>query len=132
MAVLPAICDGRQQGDRDHDRRGADEAGQGDEDGAVEDDVRRAAALLLLVEQFEQLPLHAGAAEGHRQLDHGDGDGEGAEQGDAEQAAGDDDEEQPRAEADDEAQSGRAAASQDQSLGGGGGHFVLVSVPDGG
>ena len=85
-----------------------------------------------LVEQFEDLPLHAGAAERDRELDHRDGDGEGAEQGGAEQAAGDEDEQEPRAEADEEAERGGAAASQDQTLGGGGGHPFLLSAPQAG
>ena len=92
----------------EHDRGDADEAGGDDEDDAVDQDVRRRAAALLLVEQFEDLPLQAGAADRDRELDDGDGDRIGAEQGGAEQPAGDEHEQQPRAEADQEAQSGGA------------------------
>ena len=117
---------GREQGDHKHQGQDAGQARQRDEHDAVEHDVRRAAAAFLLVEQFEELPLHAGAADGDGELDDGDGDGEGAEQGDAEQPPGHQHEEQAGAEADQEAERGRTSAFENQTLGGGA-HFALVS-----
>ena len=80
------------------------------------DDIFRRPPRRALLEQPEQIALHAEAADRDGQLDHRDGEGIGAEQGDAEQPGGDEHEEQARAEADRIARRGRAAAAQDQPV----------------
>ena len=85
------------------------------------------AEVVFLVQQFEDLTLHAGAADGYGELDHRHGNAKRAKQGDPEEPAGDENEEEARAEADYEAERGRAGSPKNQALRSGGHYFRLVS-----
>src|SRR5687767_201203 len=70
---------------------------------------------IVAVEILEESPLGAEIADRHSELDHGDGESEGAEQCSPEQLAGREQEEQARAEPDRETGRGRSAAAKDDA-----------------